>query len=110
MEAYFRAGDELCVDLDNVIIDVNRFISHVNDADEQYNRTELRAAYAHYRSAARVYRGDLLIGDAHEAWVASLDTALKQRHVVVLERIAEIISTLDYQANEKPNLRLVSGE
>jgi hypothetical protein len=110
VEAYFRAGDELCVDLDNVIVDVNRFVSHVNDADEQYNRSELRAAYAHYRSAARVYRGDLLIGDAHEAWVASLDTALKQRHVVVLERIAEIISTLDYQANEKPNLRLVSGE
>lgn len=110
VEQYFRAGDELCVDLDNVIVDVNRFVSHVNDADEQYNRGELRAAYAHYRSAARVYRGDLLIGDAHEAWVASLDTALKQRHVVVLERIAEIISTLDYQATEKPNLRLVSGE
>jgi transcriptional activator len=110
VEAYFRAGDELCVDLDNVIVDVNRFVAHVNDADEQYNRSELRAAYAHYRSAARVYRGDLLIGDAHETWVASLDTALKQRHVVVLERIAEIISTLDYQANEKPNLRLVSGE
>ena len=110
VEAYFRAGDELCVDLDNVIVDVNRFVSHVNDADEQYNRGELRAAYAHYRSAARVYRGDLLIGDAHESWVMSLDTALKQRHVIVLERIAEIISTLDYQANEKPNLRLVSGE
>jgi len=110
VEQYFRAGDELCIDLDNVIVDVNRFVSHVNDADEQYNRNEYRAAYAHYRSAARVYRGDLLIGDAHEAWVASLDTALKQRHVVVLERIAEIISTLDYQATEKPNLRLVSGE
>jgi hypothetical protein len=44
---------------------------HTNDADEQYERGELRAAYAHYRSAARVYRGDLLIGDAHEPWVAA---------------------------------------
>jgi len=109
VEAYFRAGDELTIDLDNVIVDVNRFVSHANDADEQYNRGELRAAYAHYRSAARVYRGDLLIGDAHEPWVASLDVALKQRHVMVLDRIAEIVSTLDCQSGEKPNLRLVSG-
>jgi hypothetical protein len=109
VEAYFRAGDELSIDLDNVIVDVNRFVLHANDADEQYNRGELRAAYAHYRSAARVYRGDLLIGDAHEQWVAALDSALKQRHVVVLDRIAEIVATLDYQAAEKPNLRLVSG-
>lgn len=109
VESYFRAGDELSIDLDNVIVDVNRFILHANDADEQYNRGELRAAYAHYRSAARVYRGDLLIGDAHEPWVASLDAALKQRHVTVLDRIAEIVATLDYQSVEKPNLRLVSG-
>jgi len=110
VESYFRAGDELSIDLDNVIVDVNRFVLHANDADEQYNRGELRAAYAHYRSAARVYRGDLLIGDAHESWVASLDTALKQRHVTILDRIGEIVATLDYQAVEKPNLRLVSGE
>lgn len=110
VETYFRAGDELCIDLDNVIVDVNRFVAHVNDADEQYNRSEYRSAYAHYRSAARVYRGDLLIGDAHEGWVASLDTALKQRHAVVLERISEIISTIDHQATGKPDLRLVSGE
>jgi hypothetical protein len=109
VEAYFRAGDDLSIDLDNVIVDVNRFVSHANDADEQYKRGELRAAYAHYRSAARVYRGDLLIGDAHEAWVTSLDASLKARHVTVLDRIAEIVSTLDYQATDKPNLRLVSG-
>src|SRR5579863_6604486 len=109
VESYFRAGDELSIDLDNVIVDVNRFVSHANDADEQYNRSELRAAYAHYRSAARVYRGDLLIGDAHESWVGALDSALKARHAMVLDRIAEIVSTLDYQSVEKPNLRLASG-
>lgn len=109
VEAYFRAGDELSIDLENVIVDVNRFVLHADDADEQYERGELRAAYAHYRSAARVYRGDLLIGDAHESWVAALDATLKRRHVTVLERIAEIVSTLDYQAGSEPNLRLASG-
>jgi hypothetical protein len=109
VESYFRAGDELSIDLDNVIVDVNRFTSHVNDADAQYQRGDLRSAYAHYRSAARVYRGDLLIGDAHEPWVAALDATLKERHVMVLDRISEIVASLDHQATEKPKLRLVSG-
>lgn len=109
VEMYFRAADELSIDLDNVIVDVNRFVLHANDGDEQYHRGEFRAAYAHYRSAARVYRGDLLIGDAHEPWVATLDAALKERHVMLLERIAEIVASLDYQSSEKPDLPLASG-
>jgi hypothetical protein len=109
VEAYFRAGDDLSIDLENVIVDVNRFVSHADDADAQYERGELRAAYAHYRSAARVYRGDLLIGDAHEPWVATLDAILKQRHVTVLERIAEVVSAIDDQTTAEPDLRLASG-
>lgn len=110
VDAYFRTGDELSVDLHHVIVDVNRFVAHANDADLQYDRGELRAAYAHYRSAARVYRGDLLIGDAHEPWVGERGVALKARHDMVLGRISEIVATLDNQSLEKPNLRLVSGE
>jgi len=107
VEAYFRAGDELAIDLDNVIIDVNRFVSHANDADEQYERGEMRAAYAHYRSAARVYRGDLLIGDAHEPWVGTLDTILKQRHAAIQDRINEIVAAFDgQQPDQEANLRL----
>ena len=110
VESYFRAGDELSIDLDNVIVDVNRFILHANDADEQYERGELRAAYAHYRSAARVYRGDLLIGDAHESWVASLDVALEaaSRHGPRSPR-RDRRRRSTTKAAEKPNLRLVSG-
>ena len=109
VDSYFRAGEELSIDPDNVIVDVARFVSHLDDAEEQYNRGELRAAYTHYRSAARVYRGDLLIGDAHEAWVAALDATLKERHVTMLEHMARIVATLDYQRTDKPSLRLVSG-
>ncbi len=111
VESYFHAGDEISIDLDNVVVDVNRFVTHVNDADEQYERGELRAAYAHYRNAARVYRGDLLIGDAHEQWVGSLDSLLKQRQVIVLERIANIVSTLDDQSITavEPDLRRASA-
>jgi hypothetical protein len=109
VEAYFRAGDDLSIDLDNVIVDVNRFIAHADDGDGQYERGDLRSAYAHYRSAARVYRGDLLIGDAHEAWVATLDAILKQRHVAVLERIAAIVAALEQHPPGDSSLPLASG-
>ncbi len=109
VDAYFRAGDELAINLENVIVDVNRFILHANDADEEYMRGELRPAYAHYRSAARLYRDDLLPGDAPEPWVGSLGAELKHRHVKVLARIAEVGAALGYEDAEKRKLRRVSG-
>jgi Bacterial transcriptional activator domain len=96
VEVYFRAGEELAIDLDNVIVDVNRFLRHANDGDERYDHGDLRAAYARYRSAVRAYRGELLIGDGHEAWVASHDASLKRRHAMLLKRIDEIVAAIDH--------------
>jgi Bacterial transcriptional activator domain len=109
VEAYFRAGDDLALDLDNVIVDVNGFVAHVNDGDEQYERGDVRASYAHYRSAGRLYRGNLLIGDAHERWVATLAAILERRHVMVLERLSEIAAQLDYQPTAEAELPLAAG-
>lgn len=109
VEAYFRAGDDLSLDLDNVIIDVNGFTAHANDGDEQYDRADVRAAYAHYRSAGRLYRGNLLIGDAHEPWVTTLSSILENRHVLVLERLAAIAAELDYQPTSESELPLAAG-
>lgn len=109
VEAYFRAGDDLSLDLDNVIVDTSGFVAHVNDGDEQYERGDMRAAYAHYRSAGRLYRGNLLIGDAHEAWVVPLAAKLEQRHLMVLERLSEIAAELDYQPTAQAELPLAAG-
>jgi hypothetical protein len=109
VDAYFRAGDELALDLENVIVDVNGFVAHVNDGDEQYERGEVRAAYAHYRSAARVYRGNLLIGDAHEPWVATLSAILEHRHAMILERLSEVAAELDYEQTTEADLPIASG-
>jgi hypothetical protein len=109
VDAYFRAGDELAIDLENVIVDVNGFVAHVNDGDEQYERGEARAAYAHYRSAGRLYRGNLLIGDAHESWVGTLSAVLEQRQAMVLGRLSEIATELDYQQTAEAELPIASG-
>jgi hypothetical protein len=109
VEAYFRAGDDLALDLDNVIVDVNGFMAHANDGDEQYDRGEMRAAYAHYRSAGRLYRGNLLLGDAHEPWVAPPAEALEQRHAIVLGRLSEIAAEIEYQPPTDTELPIASG-
>ncbi|MGA2760461.1 MAG: BTAD domain-containing putative transcriptional regulator [Candidatus Cybelea sp.] len=109
VDSYFRAGDELALDLENVIVDVNGFVAHVNDGDEQYARGEGRVAHAHYRSAGRLYRGNLLIGDAHEPWVATLSAILEHRHVMILERLSEIAAEMDYQQTAEADLPIASG-
>ncbi len=96
VDAYFRAGEDLSLDLDNVIVDVNGFVAHANDGDENYHRGDVRAAHAHYRSASRLYRGSLLIGDVHEAWAATPAAILEHRSEMVTERLSEIAAKLDY--------------
>lgn len=98
VEAYFRATDELSINLDNVIVDVKCFLRHADDGDEQYNRGDLRGAYAHYCSLTRVYRSDLLLSDEREPWVVAFDAALKLRHSRALARMTEIVTALDYRA------------
>ena len=79
-----------------------------DDGDEQFERGELRAAYATTAARRSVYRGDLLIGDAHESWVAALDAALEARHAMVVgadrrdRRLARLSKRPD-----KPGARLV---
>jgi Bacterial transcriptional activator domain len=87
--AYFRVGADLSLDLNNVVVDLNSYVAHANDGDEQYARGELQSADAQYRVAASIYHGDLLIADSHEPWVVTFHAALQQRHITVLKRIAE---------------------
>jgi hypothetical protein len=94
VEAYFRANEEVAIDLTNVVVDVHSFLRHADDGDAQYNRGDLRAAYTHYCSLVRIYRGDLLVGDAREQWVMAFDAAFKRRHSAAIARIAEIVAAL----------------
>ena len=91
VDAYFHAdGDVVALNLSNVIVDVSRFIAHTNDGDQQYDRLEQRAAYAHYRTADQVYKGSLLIGEVPEPWSTAYGAILDDRHMMVLERLAEL--------------------
>jgi hypothetical protein len=109
VEAYFRATDELSINPNNVIVDVKCFLRHADDGDEQYNRGDLRGAYAHYCSLTRAYTGDLLISDAREGWVAAFDVALKMRHRRALTRITAIVAELNRHSTRIADPALIAA-
>src|SRR5581483_6919052 len=99
VDRYFLADGDVSINLDNVIVDVRRFIAYANDGDAQFQRNELRAAYSHYRTAEQIYCGSLLLGEAPEPWFDDRAATLDERHVEVLERLSQIAAALgDYGA------------
>ena len=100
VDSCFRADHtRVSIDLNHVIIDVSRFVAHANDGQHQYERHDARAAYAHYRAAEQLYRGDLLVGEAIEPWTTVHAAMLEGRHIMVVERLAELAIELgDYAA------------
>jgi hypothetical protein len=89
VDEYFRVGDGVSVNLDNVVVDVNRFLANADDGDDQYHRGQWQSAYAHYRRAASIYGGGLLLGDGREPWAVTYAAALRQRHAAILTRLGE---------------------
>jgi len=96
---YFNADDDVSINTANVLVDVQRFLHHVADGDDQYALGSLRSAYQHYRLASRVYGADLLIGDAREAWASPVEANLRARYESVIKRLAEMLSATERPAN-----------
>ncbi|GAC1499766.1 MAG: hypothetical protein NVS1B2_23810 [Vulcanimicrobiaceae bacterium] len=89
VERYFTSRGELAVALDRAVIDVRRFSAHVADGDVERERGHLAEAFAHYRAAESIYRGELLCGEAPEPWYAARAAMYDALYASVLERIAD---------------------
>lgn len=89
VDLYFRADPDVSLDLTNVVADVRRFTAHVADGDAGFDRGDLQEAAVHYRAAEELYNGRLLDGDVPEPWFESNAQLLEERHIIVLERLAQ---------------------
>jgi DNA-binding SARP family transcriptional activator len=87
---FFTRGNEIVVNLSNVVIDVRRFNAHTHDGDAQLERGNTREAMAHYRAAEDLYGGELLCGEYPEPWYAPRAEMYKAAFSTVLERLAEL--------------------
>jgi DNA-binding SARP family transcriptional activator len=105
VEEYFRAGEYISIDVHNVVVDVDRFTTHADAGDAEYERGRLRVAYAHYRSAVALYHGDLLVGDRNERWLARRAHALKRRRAIARNRTAKIAATIDDRAADEKGVK-----
>lgn len=90
VEQYFRTSPDLQIDLGNVVCDVRRFISHVNDADAAYSNGDPDGAAMHYRAAEKLYDGGLLEFEVFEPWFGAQARALHERFVIAIERLADL--------------------
>lgn len=90
VERYFRTSPDLHVDLGNIVCDVRRFVTHVNDADAAFGNADPQAAAMHYRAAEKLYSGRLLEFEASEPWFEAQARLLHERFVILLERVSEI--------------------
>lgn len=87
---FFTRGNEIAVNLSNVVIDVRRFNAHTHDGDAQLERGNTREAMAHYRAAEDLYCGELLCGEYPEPWYAPRAEMYKAAFSTILERLAEL--------------------
>lgn len=87
---FFTRGNDIVVNLANVVIDVRRFSAHAHDGDAELERGNTREAMAHYRAAEDIYNGELLCGEYPEPWYAARAEMYKAVYITVLERLAEL--------------------
>jgi hypothetical protein len=89
VDRYFHSSGDICVVLENAVIDVRRFTSHVADGDKEREAGRTHEAFAHFRAAEMIYGGELLGGDYPEPWHAARAEMYRSLYCGLLERIAE---------------------
>jgi DNA-binding SARP family transcriptional activator len=90
VDAYFRTAPDVQIDLSHVVCDVRRFTAHIVDAESCFSRGDQEGAAMHYRAAEKLYAGGLLDFEATEPWFATHARLLRDRYVMLLERLGEI--------------------
>ncbi len=106
VEYYFRTAPGVQLVLNHIVCDARRFSTHVSNAEAYFERNELKEAAFHYRAADKLYAGSLLEYDAPESWFAVHARSLQERHLLVLERLADIcLETGDRPAARQYTLR-----
>lgn len=95
VDAYFRTAPDVQIDLAHVVCDVRRFTAHIVDAESCFGRGDQEGAAMHYRAAEKLYAGGLLDFEASEPWFATQARLLRDRYVMLLERLGEIAFEAD---------------
>ncbi|GAC1589788.1 MAG: hypothetical protein NVS3B28_16170 [Candidatus Velthaea sp.] len=103
---YFTSGERLCVNLDNITVDVRRFISHVRTANVHIATESWDDALYHCRQADGIYTAHLGWGDEPEIWLESLDRECRNMRVEATRTTISILKRLGRvdEANDREML------
>lgn len=89
---YFcTAGDALAVSLENVTVDVRRYVAHMRSGNTAYAGGAMDQAVFHYRQALALYTADIGWGDEPEPALRTLGQECAILHRRALERVARVL-------------------
>ena len=91
---YFTSGERLCVNLDNINVDVRRFISHIRAANLHLATEAWEDALYHNRQADAIYTAHLGWGDEPEAWLESLDRECRTMRMDAMRTTISVLKRL----------------
>ncbi|GAC1405390.1 MAG: hypothetical protein NVSMB64_10160 [Candidatus Velthaea sp.] len=101
---YFTSGERLCVNLDNITVDVRRFISHVRTANVHLATESWEDALYHDRQADGLYTAHLGWGDEPETWLESLDRECRAMRmeatrttIAILKRLGRVTEANEWE-------------
>jgi Bacterial transcriptional activator domain len=94
VEKYFTVNENLSVNLDNINIDVRRFISHMRTANAALATDSTEQALYHYQQAEHLYTAPLGWGDEDEEWISQLVDECKRMRMLALQNTVKILKDL----------------
>ena len=88
---YFTAGERVAVNLENINVDVRRFISHMRLANARRATDSWDEALYHYRHADDIYTAHLGWGDEREEWLTALADECRALRIAGMRSTIEVL-------------------
>jgi two-component SAPR family response regulator len=105
---YFSSSERIAVNLDNITVDVRRFITHMRTGNTNYAVEAWEQALYHYRKAEALYTAHLGWGDEEEPLLQALADECRAMRMTAASNTLEILSRLGRHLEAREHERIVN--
>jgi DNA-binding SARP family transcriptional activator len=84
VDDYLSSADDLCLNFENVALDVRRFVEHLRRGDVEATQCAVEPAERHYSAAERLYRGRLLSAESVEPCFSDVADEMERLYLEML--------------------------
>lgn len=106
---YFSVGERIAINLDNVTVDVRRYLSHMRIANARFAVESWDDAFYHYRQADEMYSAHLGWGDEPEEWLETLAAECRNLRLAGMRATIELLQRFG-RINEANDCEMLLAE